>query len=67
MTIYYSIKCLKFGIILKLTNKSTLKGVVSTPHVHSTLTRINNDILILFGRYEFSEDESYEVNYNDFY
>ena len=67
MTIYYSTQCQKFGIILKLRNKSTLTGDIPTPREHFTLTRINNDILMLFGGYECSEDESYEVNYHDFY
>jgi len=67
MTIYYSIQCQKFGIIIQIRNKSTLLGDIPSPREHFTLTRINNDILILFGGYECSEDESYEVNYNDFY
>ncbi len=67
MTICYSTLFLKFGIIKHFRNKSTLTGDIPSPREHFTLTRINNDILILFGGYECSEDESYEVNYNDFY
>lgn len=67
MIICFLTLCQKFGIFREFRNKSTLTGDNPSPREHFTLTRINNDILILFGGYECSEDESYEVNYNDFY
>jgi len=44
-----------------------LTGEKPSPREHFTLTRINNDVLILFGGYECSEDETIEINYKDWF
>ena len=46
------------------TTTNTL-GQRPSPREKCTLTKINADMLILFGGYECSEDETVEINYQD--
>lgn len=52
-----------FNSISKIWTKSDITGNVPSPRERCSLTKINDDILVLFGGYECSEDETIEINY----
>lgn len=45
--------------------KTNTTGDIPSPRERCTLTKINKDILVLFGGYVCSEDETLEINYNE--
>lgn len=63
MIIQFLIPFQKFGIRYYIRNKYCLTGEVPSPRENFSLNKINNDILILYGGYECSEDETIEINY----
>ena len=50
-------------VIYLLRTKPVISGKNPSPRERCTLTKINDDKLILFGGYECSEDETMEINY----
>ena len=53
----------KFGKIFNNRTKYKLSGTIPSPRERCTLTKINEDLLVMFGGYECSEDETVEINY----
>jgi hypothetical protein len=67
MIIQYLILWTKYGKDLNYRTTSNTFGEKPSPRERCTLTKINDDKLILFGGYECSEDETVEINYQDTY
>jgi hypothetical protein len=53
--------------VTKMWSKCHISGDIPSPRERCTLTKLNDEMLIMFGGYECSEDETIEINYDDTY